>query len=123
MSSGAGAGAGAGATEGGATLEVPTVVVNPAGWGPTALPERYAHVPYAPFAKSDKLGRVADITGFTKNWHRAFGVYARRRLSTAMHAAERATPRARASPCATMRSVSFPAVAQHADTMYFHTAW
>lgn len=34
------------------------------------MPTQYAHVPFAPFSKQDRLGRVADITGFTKHWHR-----------------------------------------------------
>lgn len=69
MSAGAGAGAGAG-DDGQATLAVPKVCINASGWGPTATPTAYQHVPYAAFAKGEKIGRVADITGFTKNWHR-----------------------------------------------------
>lgn len=34
------------------------------GWGPASdvVPEQFRDIPYAPFSKSDKLGRVADWT-------------------------------------------------------------
>lgn len=34
------------------------------GWGPAndVVPEQFRDIPYAPFSKSDKLGRVADWT-------------------------------------------------------------
>ncbi|KAI8593977.1 eukaryotic translation initiation factor 3 subunit D [Geranomyces variabilis] len=41
---------------------LPTVVDNDAGWGPAALPEDLAAVPYAPYSKSDRLGKIADWT-------------------------------------------------------------
>lgn len=69
--SGAGSGAGAGTGETGqASFAVPQVCINAGGWGPTSTPAAYEHVPFAPFGKSEKIGRVADITGFTKNWQR-----------------------------------------------------
>ncbi|ORX99469.1 translation initiation factor eIF-3, subunit D [Basidiobolus meristosporus CBS 931.73] len=35
---------------------------NESGWGPSAthLPEQYKDIPYAPYSKGDKLGRIAD---------------------------------------------------------------
>ena len=43
-------------------FSTPPVLVNPGGWGPTTLPEQFVGVPYNPFSKSDKLGKVADFT-------------------------------------------------------------
>eukprot|EP00240_Pyramimonas_obovata_P000671 CAMPEP_0118958674 /NCGR_PEP_ID=MMETSP1169-20130426/62744_1 /TAXON_ID=36882 /ORGANISM="Pyramimonas obovata, Strain CCMP722" /LENGTH=548 /DNA_ID=CAMNT_0006906799 /DNA_START=39 /DNA_END=1685 /DNA_ORIENTATION=+ len=39
---------------------IPAIVDNPDGWGPCTLPEEYKDIPYAPFSKSDKLGRASD---------------------------------------------------------------
>eukprot|EP00249_Psilotum_nudum_P010805 c22778_g1_i1 orf=388-2046(-) len=47
-------------------LKVPVVADNPDGWGPpdgsAALQNQLQNVPYAPFSKSERLGRVADWT-------------------------------------------------------------
>lgn len=47
-------------------LKVPEIADNPDGWGPpeaaAALQNQLQNVPYAPFSKSDRLGRVADFT-------------------------------------------------------------
>lgn len=38
------------------------------GWGPSTTTETMLHgVPYAPFSKSDKLGRMADWTADSKD--------------------------------------------------------
>lgn len=51
-------------------FSVPVSADNTEGWGPAAdcVSEEFADVPYAPFNKSDKLGRAADWTqtGFGK---------------------------------------------------------
>ena len=49
-------------------FSVPEVDANPDGWGPTTVPEQLDGVPYAPFGKGDKIGRVSDFTnsGFNK---------------------------------------------------------
>uniref|UniRef100_A0A1I8GHA0 Eukaryotic translation initiation factor 3 subunit 7 n=1 Tax=Macrostomum lignano TaxID=282301 RepID=A0A1I8GHA0_9PLAT len=36
---------------------------NPKGWGPYTLPERYRDMPYQPFSKDQRIGKVADWTG------------------------------------------------------------
>ena len=36
------------------------------GWAPTSTPDKYKDLPFAQFARSDKLGRVADFGGFAK---------------------------------------------------------
>lgn len=41
--------------------QTPHVDVNAEGWGPTALPQKFTNVPYAPFNKSDKLGKSSDF--------------------------------------------------------------
>lgn len=37
----------------------PTVRENPSGWGPCDLPEQFKDVPYQPFSKSDRVGKVS----------------------------------------------------------------
>jgi len=44
-------------------FELGDIEFNDNGWGPTSLPKDLEDVPYAPFSKGDKLGRVADWTG------------------------------------------------------------
>merc|ERR1712226_617482 len=48
-----------------ASFSLPEINFNTKGWGPCEedLPEKYKHLPYQPFCKSDKIGRVADWTG------------------------------------------------------------
>lgn len=43
----------------------PVIEDNPNGWGPCSVPEQYKKMPYQPFSKSDRLGKVADWTGAT----------------------------------------------------------
>ena len=47
-------------------LKVPNVADNPNGWGPSKgffMPEnQLQNVPYAPFSKNERIGRVADWT-------------------------------------------------------------
>lgn len=49
---------------------VPDIPDNEEGWGPTAssIPEQLEGVPYAPYGKADKVGRISDFTqsGFNK---------------------------------------------------------
>ena len=51
-----------------APFEVPGIVDNAEGWGPTTVPEQLEGLPYAPFGKGDKVGRISDFTqtGFNK---------------------------------------------------------
>merc|ERR1712212_1005865 len=43
----------------------PVIQDNPTGWGPCQLPEKFKNMPYQPFSKSDRLGKVSDWTGAT----------------------------------------------------------
>lgn len=43
----------------------PVIQDNPSGWGPCAVPEQFRDMPYQPFSKGDRLGKVADWTGAT----------------------------------------------------------
>jgi translation initiation factor 3 subunit D len=43
-----------------ASFVVPKIHDNADGWGPINLPEKSNSIPYAPFSKSDKLGKSAD---------------------------------------------------------------
>ena len=51
------------------TMDFPCPIIsdNIHGWGPTKPPEIFSDVPYAPFSKGDKLGKVADFT-FSNRW-------------------------------------------------------
>ncbi|KAL1480075.1 hypothetical protein MTO96_051341, partial [Rhipicephalus appendiculatus] len=54
-----------------ARFVLPPIQDNPTGWGPCAIPQQYQDMPYQPFAKSDRLGKVADWTGTTYQDRRA----------------------------------------------------
>ncbi|ELU10502.1 hypothetical protein CAPTEDRAFT_156498 [Capitella teleta] len=53
----------------------PEIVDNPTGWGPVDVPERYKDMPYAPFSKGDRLGKVSDWTGATYQDRRYINKY------------------------------------------------
>uniref|UniRef100_A0AAX7SDJ8 Eukaryotic translation initiation factor 3 subunit D n=1 Tax=Astatotilapia calliptera TaxID=8154 RepID=A0AAX7SDJ8_ASTCA len=46
-----------------AKFHAPVIQDNPSGWGPCAVPEKFKDMPYQPFSKGDRLGKVADWTG------------------------------------------------------------
>uniref|UniRef100_A0A671Z0T0 Eukaryotic translation initiation factor 3, subunit D n=1 Tax=Sparus aurata TaxID=8175 RepID=A0A671Z0T0_SPAAU len=48
-----------------AKFNAPVIQDNPSGWGPCAVPEKFKDMPYQPFSKGDRLGKVADWTGAT----------------------------------------------------------
>ena len=39
----------------------PVINDNETGWGPTGIPEQFKDMPYQPYAKSDRLGKVSRI--------------------------------------------------------------
>ena len=39
-----------------------TIEDNPDGWGPCNLPEQFKDMPYQPFAKDTRLGKVSSTT-------------------------------------------------------------
>ncbi|CAG8552828.1 217_t:CDS:10 [Diversispora eburnea] len=45
-------------------FQLPEIIDNENGWGPSPamLPEKFRDIPYAPYSKADKLGRIADWT-------------------------------------------------------------
>ncbi|KAI9282251.1 eukaryotic translation initiation factor 3 subunit D [Sporodiniella umbellata] len=45
-------------------FQLPSIFDNQNGWGPASdlVPDQFREIPYAPFSKGDKLGRVADWT-------------------------------------------------------------
>ena len=45
-----------------AQFSVPEVEDNVEGWGPISIPDHLSGVPYAPFGKSDKVGKISDFT-------------------------------------------------------------
>lgn len=38
----------------------PAIQDNPDGWGPCQLPDQFKDIPYQPFSKGDRLGKVKD---------------------------------------------------------------
>nr|XP_054763913.1 eukaryotic translation initiation factor 3 subunit D-like [Lytechinus pictus] len=43
----------------------PEIQDNPTGWGPCTIPKQFKDIPYQPFSKGDRLGKVSDWTGAT----------------------------------------------------------
>lgn len=41
----------------------PVIQDNPTGWGPCELPDQFKDMPYQPFSKGDRLGKISDWTG------------------------------------------------------------
>ena len=41
-----------------ARFDPPLIQDNPTGWGPSSLPEKFKDMPYQPFSKSDRIGKV-----------------------------------------------------------------
>ena len=41
-----------------AHFDPPLIQDNPNGWGPCTVPEKFKDMPYQPFSKGDRLGKV-----------------------------------------------------------------
>merc|ERR1712165_457709 len=48
-----------------APFSLPEIQVNPSGWGPSSNETKLGGMPYQPFSKSDRLGKISDWTGAT----------------------------------------------------------
>jgi len=48
-----------------APFSLPEIQVNPSGWGPSTIETKFKDMPYQPFSKSDRLGKISDWTGAT----------------------------------------------------------
>eukprot|EP00096_Caligus_rogercresseyi_P010582 TRINITY_DN390_c0_g1_i1.p1 TRINITY_DN390_c0_g1~~TRINITY_DN390_c0_g1_i1.p1 ORF type:complete len:573 (-),score=218.77 TRINITY_DN390_c0_g1_i1:166-1884(-) len=46
-------------------FDISKVQYNPMGWGPSSIPPQFKDMPYQPFSKSDRLGKISDWTGNT----------------------------------------------------------
>lgn len=53
-------GAAAAAANNAPSLSLPPIIDRPSGWGPHIIPQSLVDIPYTPFSKADKLGKVAD---------------------------------------------------------------
>ncbi|XP_033102569.1 eukaryotic translation initiation factor 3 subunit D-like [Anneissia japonica] len=53
----------------------PVIQENPDGWGPCTVPDQFKDIPYQPFSKGDRLGKVSDWTGATYTDKRYLGRY------------------------------------------------
>ncbi len=51
------------------SFATPSVLTNPTSWGPPedSTNTKFNHLPYAPFGRSDRLGRVADFSSSSQN--------------------------------------------------------
>jgi len=58
-----------------ARFEPPFIQDNPTGWGPNTIPAQFKDMPYQPFSKSDRLGKVSDWTGATYQDRRYMAKY------------------------------------------------
>jgi hypothetical protein len=71
-----------------ASFSVPYVASNPDSWGPPETDDanpnapgnvaKFAALPYAPFGRSDRLGRAADFTGGNRGYGNNYGGFNRR---------------------------------------------
>lgn len=41
----------------------PVIQHNAFGWGPCEMPDQFKDMPYQPFSKGDRLGKISDWTG------------------------------------------------------------
>ncbi|XP_071106737.1 eukaryotic translation initiation factor 3 subunit D-like [Haliotis cracherodii] len=58
-----------------AHFEPPQIQDNPTGWGPCQVPDQFKDMPYQPFSKDVRLGKVSDWTGATYQDKRYLGKY------------------------------------------------
>ena len=40
-------------------FKIPAIQDNPTGWGPCDVPDQFKDIPYQPFSKGDRLGKVS----------------------------------------------------------------
>lgn len=50
-----------------AAFEMPWLQCNEDGWGPCELSDTFRDMPYQPFSKSDRMGKISDWTGSSLN--------------------------------------------------------
>ena len=43
----------------------PVISENPSGWGPCTVPDQFKDMPYQPFSKGDRLGKVKSFNNLT----------------------------------------------------------
>lgn len=44
------------------TFVAPVIQDNPHGWGPCEMLDQFREMPYQPFSKGDRLGKISDWT-------------------------------------------------------------
>ncbi|CAH1795586.1 unnamed protein product [Owenia fusiformis] len=59
-----------------AHFEAPDIQDNTTGWGPSEVPEQFKDMPYQPYSKGDRLGKISDWTGGTNQDRRYLNKYA-----------------------------------------------
>jgi len=58
-----------------ASFIAPMIPDNPTGWGPCQEPDQFRDMPFQPFSKGDRLGKVSDWTGATYQDRRHINKY------------------------------------------------
>merc|ERR1712020_330557 len=58
-----------------ARFDPPLIQDNPTGWGPNTIPPKFKDMPYQPFSKADRLGKISDWTGNTYQDRRHMNKY------------------------------------------------
>jgi len=58
-----------------ARFDPPSIQDNPTGWGPNTVPPKFKDMPYQPFSKADRLGKISDWTGNTYQDRRYMNKY------------------------------------------------
>ena len=56
-----------------AHFDPPAIQDNPNGWGPCSVPDKFKDMPYQPFSKGDRLGKV--IFALYHMWGSGWGVW------------------------------------------------
>lgn len=58
------------------TFVAPVIQDNPFGWGPCEMLDQFRDMPYQPFSKGDRLGKISDWTAVQdKKYASAFSNY------------------------------------------------
>ena len=55
-----------------AHFSTPLIQDNPTGWGPNSIPPQFKDMPYQPFSKSDRLGKVICRNCAQQVWSTSF---------------------------------------------------
>lgn len=58
-------------------FQLPAVEDNTEGWGPTSVPAQFVDVPFMPFGKGERLGRIAEFGATAGRTHYQGALYSK----------------------------------------------